>query len=97
MIHPRRCHRNGGFAFAVAVTPRLTITLSDDRHRALKRAAARRNTSIQRIIQESLDFLRRQDRRARGGPRPAAGERSGLTDDDAMALAVEETRAERQR
>ena len=35
---------------------RLTITLSDERHRALRETASRRNTSIRRIIEESLDF-----------------------------------------
>ena len=34
---------------------RVTITLSDERHRALEEAAARRNTSIGRIIEESLE------------------------------------------
>ena len=35
---------------------RLTITLSEERHRALKEAAARRDTSMSRIIEESLEF-----------------------------------------
>ena len=76
---------------------RLTITLSDERHRALKEAAARRNTSIRRIIEESLDFYGVKTTESAAALVAAAGERSGLSDDDAMALAVEETRAERRR
>ena len=34
---------------------RLTITLSDEKHRALKQAAARRGTTIGAIIEESLE------------------------------------------
>ena len=34
---------------------RLTITLSDEKHRALKQVAARRGTTIGAIIEESLD------------------------------------------
>lgn len=76
---------------------RLTITLSDERHRALKEAAARRNTSIRKIIEESLDFYGVKTTESAVALVAAARERSGLTDDDAMALAVEETRAERRR
>jgi predicted HicB family RNase H-like nuclease len=35
---------------------RLTITLSDERHRALKAAALERGKSIASLIEESLDF-----------------------------------------
>lgn len=102
MIRPRRRHRivlrcNGAFALSVAVMPRLTITLSDDRHRALKQAAARRNTSIRRIIEESLDFYGVRTVESATALVATAGERSELSDDEAMALAVDETRAERQR
>ena len=76
---------------------RLTITLSDERHRALKEAAARRNTSIRRIIEESLDSYGVKTTESAAALVAAAAERSGLSDDDAMALAVEETRAERRR
>ncbi len=76
---------------------RLTITLSDERHRALKETAARRNTTIRRIIEESLDLYGAKTTETAAALVAAAGERSGLTDDDAMALAVEETQAERGR
>ncbi len=74
---------------------RLTITLSDEHHRALKETAARRNTTIRRIIEESLDLYGVKTTESAAALVIAAAERSGLSDDDAMALAVEETRAER--
>lgn len=76
---------------------RLTITLSDERHRALEEAAARRNTTIRRIIEESLDLYDVKTTEATAGLVADAAERSGLSDDDAISLAVEETRAERLR
>ena len=75
--------------------PRLTITLSDERHRALEETAARRNTTIRRIIEESLDPCGVKAPESTATLVTAAGERSGLSDDQAMALAVEQTRAER--
>ena len=76
---------------------RLTITLSDERHRALKEAAARRNTSMGRIIEESLDSYGVKTSKSASALVAAARERSRLDDDDAMAVAVEETRNERGR
>ena len=76
---------------------RLTITLSDERHRALKEAAARRNTSMGRIIEESLDSCGIKTSKSASALVAAARQRSGLDDDDAMAVAVEETRNERGR
>ena len=35
--------------------PRLTISLSEERHRALKEAAVRRGKTIGQLIEESLD------------------------------------------
>lgn len=76
---------------------RLTITLSDERHRALKEAAARRNRSIGRIIEESLDSCGIKTSKSASALVAAARQRSRLDDDDAMAVAVEETRNERGR
>ena len=76
---------------------RLTITLSDERHRALKEAAARRNTSMGRIIEESLDACGIKISKSASALVAAARQRSRLDDDDAMAVAVEETRNERGR
>ena len=77
--------------------PRLTTTLSDEHHRTLEETAARRNTTIRRIIEESLDLYRVKATESAAALVAAARERSRLTDDEAMALAVEETRAERLR
>ncbi len=71
---------------------RLTISLSDRTHRALKEAAARQNRSMSSIIEESLELR---------GIRPfdtareivaKARAHSQLDAERAMALAVEETR-----
>ena len=76
---------------------RLTITLSEERHRALKEAAARRDTSMSRIIEESLKFYGVQTKESASTLVTAARERSGLADDGAMAIVIEEARAERVR
>jgi predicted transcriptional regulator len=74
---------------------RLTITLSDERHAALKQAAAQRRRSMGELIEESLEHfgIRTGDealalvRRAR--------QRAAMSEADALALAVSETRAAR--
>lgn len=76
---------------------RLTITLSDERHRALKEAAARRNTTIKQLVEESLDSYGIKTTESAGALVAAARERSRLTEAAALNLAVEEARAERQR
>jgi predicted DNA-binding ribbon-helix-helix protein len=76
---------------------RLTITLSDDRHRALKEAAARRGCTIGQLIDESLEYAgvkTRDDARALVA---RVRECSKLSSDEAQRLAVEETRRERGR
>lgn len=75
---------------------RLTITLDESRYRALKEAAAQRHKTIGQLIDESLEFfgIKSHDqalelvRRAR--------ERTGLSDDQAMALALDAQHVERQ-
>ena len=75
--------------------PRLTIRLTDRTHRALKEAAARQGRSMGALIEESLelrgilptDTAREIVARARSS--------TGLSDDDAMAIAVRETRFHR--
>lgn len=74
---------------------RLTITLSEQRYRALKEAAAQRDKTIGQLIDESLDFYgiksreQAQDlvRRVRAG--------SGLNEEQALALAQQEVHAVR--
>ena len=74
---------------------RLTITLEDSLHQALKETAARQGRSIGKIIEEGL-LLR--------GIKPTASARelvsrarkqSGLSDEDALAVSVAETRSAR--
>ena len=72
--------------------PRLTICLADRTHRALTEAVARRNRSMASIIEESLELrgIRPYDTAKEIGARARAN--SGLSADDAMVLALEETR-----
>ena len=72
--------------------PRLTISLADRTHRALKEAAARQNRSISSIIEESLELrgIRPYDTAKEIVAKARA--KSGLNATNAMALAVEETR-----
>jgi predicted transcriptional regulator len=77
--------------------PRLTITLSEERHRALKEAAARRRKSIAAIIEESLEQSGVKTTEAAIDLVARARSGSGLEDAGALELAVEETRAQRDR
>ena len=75
---------------------RLTITLDDQLHQALKETATRQRRTVGSIIEESLrmrgvgTYKRAQEivRQAR--------ESSGLNSDEALELAVKETRQYRQ-
>lgn len=72
--------------------PRVTIRLSDRTYRALKEAAFRQNRSMGSIIEESLGL---RDPRPNDTARKIVAKvraKSGLRADEAMALAVEETR-----
>lgn len=72
--------------------PRLTIRLTDSTHQALKEAAAKQNRSMGSIIEESLELrgIRPYDTTREIVAKARA--KSGLSADDAMVLAVEETR-----
>ena len=76
--------------------PRLTITLADRTHRALKEAAARQNRSMASIIEESLELRGIQPYDAAMDIVARAQANAGMSDDDAMRLAVEETRRHRE-
>lgn len=74
---------------------RLTITLPDARHRALKQAAAQRAKTIGQLIDESLEFYG-----VRSGEEALelvrrARRKSGLDDKGAQTLALNEVRAAR--
>ncbi len=75
---------------------RLTITLSDDMHRALKLASARRKKSIRQLIEESLEHYGIKTTTSARSILAQARKR-GLSGTKAMDLAVEETRAARKR
>jgi len=74
---------------------RLTISLSDERQRALKEAAASRGRSMGQIIEESLELYGIKTRDEALELLELAGRRANLSDDDAMALALEAQRAVR--
>ena len=76
---------------------RLTITLDDDLHRALKETAARQGRSITAIIEESLRLRGIQDQAGARALVEQARQRAQVAPDEALALAVEETRAARKR
>ena len=74
---------------------RLTITLSDERHAALKEAAARRQRTIGLLIEESLEAYGIKTRRGAEKLVAAARRRSAMTEAEAVRLALRETRAAR--
>ena len=74
---------------------RLTISLADRTHRALKEAAARQNRSMASIIEESLQLRGIQPLDSAREIVAKARARSHLDADQAMALAVKETRRSR--
>jgi len=75
--------------------PRMTITLSEQRQKAVKETAARRGVSITELIDESLELagVRTQEDAAHIVARARA--KSGLSDAEAMDLALRETAAVR--
>ena len=76
---------------------RLTVTLDDVLHRALKETAARQGRSIASIIDESLRLRGIQSQASARALVAQARERAQLDPDEALGLAVEETRAARRR
>ncbi len=75
---------------------RLTITLADRMHRALKEAAARQNRSMAAIVEESLVLRGIQPLDSARAIVAKARANSALNSDDAMAVAVVETRRYRE-
>ena len=75
--------------------PRMTITLSEERQRAVKETAARRGTTIAALIDESLELAGIRTRAGAAEIVARARATSGLTDEEAMDLAVHETAAVR--
>lgn len=76
---------------------RLTITLSDARYRALKEASAQRDKTIGQLVEESLEFYGIKSREDARALVLRARQHSGLSDEQAMALAEKEVKAARKR
>jgi predicted transcriptional regulator len=76
---------------------RLTITLDDDLHRALKEAAARQGRSIGAIIEESLKLRGIRTQESARQLVAKARKRAGLDEAKATDVAVRETRRARGR
>lgn len=76
---------------------RLTITLDDELHRALKETAARQGRTLAAIIEESLRLRGIQGQASAAALVAQARRRAQQAPDDALALAVRETRATRRR
>ena len=76
---------------------RLTITLSDERHAALREAAAKRRKTIGQLIEESLEFYGIKTTRSAEQLVAKARARASLNEAGAVRLSVAETRAVRRR
>ena len=74
---------------------RLTITLPDAVHQALKEAAARRQKTIGELISESIEFYGIKTELTASELIAKAQAAAGMTEEEAMELAVRETRAAR--
>lgn len=76
---------------------RLTITLDDALHQALREAAARQGRSIGKIIEEGLLLRGIKPMTSARDLVARARQQAGMDEADAIALAVEETRRHRAR
>jgi len=76
---------------------RLTISLPDELHRALKETAARRNVPIGELIAESLDFYGIKTTESARGLVERARQQANLSERDALRIADREVRASRRR
>lgn len=76
---------------------RLTITLTDERHRALREAAVKRGKTIGQLIEESLEFYGIKSACSAEELVAKARARAALGEAEAVRLAVKETRAARRR
>ena len=76
---------------------RLTISLDDELHRALKETAARQGRSIASIVEESLRLRGIKGQASARALVDQARKRAALEPDEALDLAVAETRAARKR
>ena len=75
---------------------RLTITLDDDLHRALKEASARQGRSIGKLIEEGLRLRGIKPTEDARALVEQARSRAGLSEAEALELAVNEVNQARQ-
>lgn len=75
--------------------PRLTISLSEETHAALKETAARQGRSITALIEESLQFRGLKSIGSAKELIKKSRQRSKLSADEALDIAIIETRASR--
>jgi len=85
---------NVSFDGAVTVS-RLTITLDDDLHRAVKETAVRQGCSIGRIIEESLQFRGIKSMESARQLVSRVRSASKINEEEATRLALEETHSHR--
>lgn len=76
---------------------RLTVSLPDELHQALRETAARRGQGLGELIAESLVAYGIKQRETAEQIVARARERAGLSEREAMRLALRETRASRAR
>ncbi len=76
---------------------RLTITLSDERHRALREAAIKRRKTIGQRIEKSPEFYGIKSTRSAEELLAKARRRASLRETEALRIAVDATRAARRR
>jgi hypothetical protein len=75
---------------------RLTITLTDEKHRALKQAAARSGKTIGQIVAESLEYYGIKTEQEARALVTRARRKANLREKQALDIAVRETREQRQ-
>lgn len=75
--------------------PRLTISLSEETHAALKETAARQGRSITALIEESLQYRGLKSTARAKQLIDRVRQKTNLSADEAMDIAVTETRASR--
>jgi len=76
---------------------RVTISMSKELHRALKEAAARRGKTVGQLVEESLEACGIKPESEIDALLERVRAHSELTEEQAVSLGVEQTRAERRR
>ncbi len=71
---------------------RITISLSDDRHRALKEAAVRQGKTIGHLVEESLELYGVRSVESAAQLVARARLKAGLSEQDALEVALGETK-----